>query len=773
MPPPATRADDTQFVLSEANANINLWVKADAAHCDSAAVAPLGCANTTVDGAIQYYERRGTFSADPWGDELGTVGTILMTKAIGPVTDECARDEDKEGWTCLNDGADVTAAYKTAEPSDPGTPTACQGLSGELYTSPYCPLVGPFSSSATAGGHRRLAMEGHAQRPDSSQTPSSQPPSSSDLRRARSLNGGSSTLTWAMGLAPQIQGPLVNEPGHSLSNVRVDVVVSRTTESSGSTMSTMGSADVDVSCGFQAIATDYTSAPHFRDNVTGMPDLAASTVKIQPAETATVGEGSPHTFSFSVARVDYRSLAPTYLDTDMTAVPPADAFYALTLTAYCSASDGSSFVRQHSKVLCEPIIATASRSKIVCAAKRGTYQKETADTDALAHLDECAAVGITSDSVNDGHCNLNNNVDGCFDGGDCCSYSCWAKNGHFLQIGADGTHEFAHSCYDLDDAIHCLDSSMVNYAPPADFTVPALPSSFTDAPGAAHAGGVNNCTALAADMAPTLPTCAAMRDSLCHDPVLAVRDCGDALQAAMLSVHTLECSLPRCETTQQQCKCMASWSATYGGETYHGNGCDNPDDDARGEWCVVVHGSCRGPNTKFGLPQPLETGNLDAGKLYDYCGTGTGVVPAWTPQDLQSLARILPDPAPSGNWTPLAVVAASEDGTGDSGSEDTGAVLELTGARPKIVFGPPAGPNCELGLDPVTQALLSTCEVRTPSSSAPSSSAGGASANLPPRPGRRLGTRPSEVATYVSWAEHQALMAEVAALRRLVDELPR
>ena len=142
---------------------------------------------------------------------------------------------------------------------------------------------------------------------------------------------------------------------------------------------------------------------------------------------------------------------------------------------------GDHQVRHVQKRLCEPVIATASRSRVACAAKRGTYRTAAPDAAALAHLThaKCAAVGVTSPSVNDGVCTPANNVEGCFDGGDCCEYSCWAKNGQFTQLTVGSGWEFAHRCYVIDDASDCIDPAMLGYAPPADFTKPPSPGAFT------------------------------------------------------------------------------------------------------------------------------------------------------------------------------------------------------------------------------------------------------------------------------------------------------
>lgn len=597
---------DTQFVLSEANANINVWMRSDAAAC--AADTALGCANTS-DGAggVVYYARQGSYETDPWGDEMGTVGTAIYTKRVGAISAACLLDEDAEGWTCQDDGLDITGTYKATEPSGPGEPTACAEGGGSGGT--FCAAVGPFAAGGDGGRRRRLS--------------------------------GSSGVAWAMGLAPNASGPLVHEPGHPMSWVRADVNVSAAME------------PVNVTCSFTAVALDYSGQPYVRD-ASGRPDASASTARAQPSQTVQLAAGGAHTFTFLVERPDYLALSPTYLDeqSGLTAVPAAEAFYALELSAHCHASDGASYVRRLEKLLCEPIVATASRERIACAARRGTYPREQSDAAALAHLttDSCASVGITSPSVNDGYCNPANNVEGCFDGGDCCEYSCWSKNGGFIQLADGGGWEFAHACYTLN-ASDCIDPAMRSYAPPADFSTPPSPGSFTGA--TATVAGANNCSALAAEHAPSLGSCSELKQLLCHDPRLAARDCGPAFAAA--TDGGLNCSAPRCVRTRHRCHCEASWSASYGGETYAGSGCANPDGDPRGEWCVVVPGSCRGEGTAYGAPAPAEDYAVGDGQTFDYCGTGDGELynATWSAAALATVRAALPDASEPAGWALL------------------------------------------------------------------------------------------------------------------------
>jgi len=397
-----------------------------------------------------------------------------------------------------------------------------------------------------------------------------------------------------------------------------------------------------------------------RNNVTLRPDVNASIVATQPAQTFVLQAGATHDFTFLLERPSYRRLAPTYLDASagFPAVPAAESVYAIAIDAFCSGSDGSSFVRHHSKMLCEPLIGTSTRSRIACAAHRGTYARETTDSTVLAHLTtaNCRAAGITSSTVNDGHCNAANNVPGCYDGGDCCSYSCWARNGQFIQLSSSGSDwEFQHTCYNLNDTRTCIDPAVQGYVPPADFTVAPSPGSFSGV--TTDNLGTNNCTEIAASLAPRVSSCSTLRELLCHDPALAGRDCGAAFAQALAG--RLGCSAPRCPTTQHGCRCQSSWSASFSGATFTGTGCSNPDADPNGNWCVIIDGSCTGRATSFGLPNGDWTVGT-SGQHYDYCGTGAGSQQGpmgGFDAQYAAAARTVPDPIDTTGWEPLAVVA--------------------------------------------------------------------------------------------------------------------
>jgi len=85
----------------------------------------------------------------------------------------------------------------------------------------------------------------------------------------------------------------------------------------------------------------------------------------------------------------------------------------------------------------------------------------------------------------------------------------------------------------------------------------------------------------------------------------------------------------------------------------------------------------------------------------------------------------------------------------------SGAVFELSGAAPRIKFGTPSAPACEIALkrDASVPYLETNCEIHV--SAADSAS----------------GRRASERADFVSREVHEALKAEVIELRRLIQQV--
>eukprot|EP01084_Bolivina_argentea_P285239 489116_1 len=92
---------DTEFVISETNANYNLWLK-------------------TSKWNLKYtlYD---SFLVDPWDAQYGTIGALTNTKKPGRIISDDCLNQAIGG--CDDDYLDLTLVYKLDEPSDPGLPT--------------------------------------------------------------------------------------------------------------------------------------------------------------------------------------------------------------------------------------------------------------------------------------------------------------------------------------------------------------------------------------------------------------------------------------------------------------------------------------------------------------------------------------------------------------------------------------------------------------------------------------------------------------------------
>ena len=129
--------------------------------------------------------------------------------------------------------------------------------------------------------------------------------------------------------------------------------------------------------------------------------------------------------------------------------------YILPITASTS-DDGIILMEERTKIICTPRIGAGSlRSKILCDDNRGQWMRPASDSKSqiyLAHLDRSKVFirmskcwshqnhGLVGVALTMGICQQSNNVDGCWDGGDCCTYSCFKLNGEFKQLSSDGKH---------------------------------------------------------------------------------------------------------------------------------------------------------------------------------------------------------------------------------------------------------------------------------------------------------------------------------------------
>ena len=245
-----------------------------------------------------------------------------------------------------------------------------------------------------------------------------------------------------------------------------------------------------------------------------------------------------------------------------------------------------------------------------------------------------------SRSAGNGVCDPSLNYAGCWDGGDCCSFSCWSLNGHFYELDSSNRAVSAHQCHSLDPE-SCVDPTLSGYIPEPDFADLPAPVAFGGAGGATDYGD-SLCDALvhgfetdvaAACAEPCSAACRVELDQhLCHEYARLVLDCADLL--AVVS----SCNQPRCPSrTLQGCRCSGPTA------------CDNPEQLHTNDWCCVVPGSC---DTDTGAPESYDA---DADGPWDDCGTGAvGSPVAWTSGELSRAVM-----QPSAVWTPLTTVTAT------------------------------------------------------------------------------------------------------------------
>ena len=101
---------DHEFVISEVNADIQMWVKDENASTGWS-LTPKGC-NETEAGC--------GFASDPFNDAFATIGLQLSTKKKGAISAECARTESSsdEPRDCTKDLDDVTLRVRIPPASD-------------------------------------------------------------------------------------------------------------------------------------------------------------------------------------------------------------------------------------------------------------------------------------------------------------------------------------------------------------------------------------------------------------------------------------------------------------------------------------------------------------------------------------------------------------------------------------------------------------------------------------------------------------------------------
>ena len=442
------------------------------------------------------------------------------------------------------------------------------------------------------------------------------------------------------GVSPRRSGPVVNAPGHPASGFTVTLPFSL-----GAT-----SPPMRVLCSFVATLRDYAGRPFVNGSIAHSGSINVS-----------VHANTTKQCSWGVTRAAYRQYAPTYMDKQLGLEPvdPAEHPYLLRISVTVTVNSSLVFSSNVDKVLCTPRIGAGSlKKRLFCEARRGQYLVPavgSATQKALSHLQStagkngCQAAGISRSKwarkggPNDGVCQESNNKPGCWDGGDCCTWSCYQLNGEFTQLASDGkAWEFAHTCYALNVS-SCKDPAIKNLVPQPDFTRPSQPVAFSGTGGAV----VNP---LESDACSTPLT--AFRDALrarscdlsmlCNN-VLFSRlnvDCSASrLRAAVFDANctssNTSAALPRCPPrTRGGCQCQKDWS--FSGKKFSNHSCGNPhlggsNGYHTNDWCNIVAGSCA---TEDGLAHEAN-GNVkvDGGAYYDDCGTNP--VNAKTAQKLE------------------------------------------------------------------------------------------------------------------------------------------
>ena len=617
---------DNEFVLSEVNSNVNMWLKTDK---EEEMYHPgLG---------FKLYGNTG-FMSDPWGDVYNTVGLQISTKKKGEISADCLKEEEKD---CSKELDDITKYYKSKEDSGPGIPTmdgkAMKGTDNNPTDNYYYPDV-------SAEGHRRLFSGRNLDATD-------------DSAAASGIKGpGSTTVAGdilAMGTWPgKANDPIANEPSNPYSSLFIDFPFKND-----------GDAQQVVYCNYKAYVSDYAGF--------NMTEVDTGN------ETLTLEAGAEGSCGFHTHRSSWYLHASTFMDNAINSdVPIMDKNkIAYMMKFEVTATVDSSkelFVGQRIKKIAN-VIKTLADNYIF----DGGYGKVNAKaTFAVAREkveETCAATGDSSklgDSftlISNGRCDDDlNNAANCYDGGDCCQVSCNAFWGGHAELDENSkTYAF---CSDLvsnqDPNTKCIDPNYKDYTPPVssyDRQSPAEilgnPVAFDDSGGAAdfgfdicrsvydQEGNVIGSVGLVDDMIDNhfgtgnacetdaeSDECKALLDTLLCDTdgyARALQDCEKELLDAEQVGLTTE-NIPRCKArTFSGCLCKSTY--TDGSDPpleMTGRSCVQPNDGSTA-WCDVVEGSCNGNGRS-----PYDTDAYNDDPRWDYCDAPTDVDMSveWTPE---------------------------------------------------------------------------------------------------------------------------------------------
>jgi hypothetical protein len=736
---------DSQFVISEVNSNILMWTRAaGASEGTKWALYPENCGTAAECG----------FLTEPFGDPFGTVGLQISTKKRGAISAACRRGLGaEEPRDCSKELDDITSSYKRSEPSGPGAPTVVPGgsgggrrmlraekttdrrhlsiaLGGRLknaslgmapqFTGPVINEPGHPASAVTVGVRWNNASNGvDASNVFCALIVTVRDYASTVLGTVHSEIVSAAVLpSLSYSKAKGAAGDSAQElelAGHTKTQVELAASPGRKTASQGG----LNKGDVQSVLDANNVATagGMTSA-ELRDLLKKFLDGLASATSSSSSD-AEADSAAGCVFE-ALQRNKWRAYASTYMDVQdgYPAMEPGQQAYMLHFEVTVSSKSASPqllLAEEHAKIICTPVIGASLKSKIVCDDDRGQWIRSPEDAASVAHMahltrQACVAAGIDKWSPglgsgpNNGVCEEQYNVPGCWDGGDCCAYSCFEKNGQHVKLKDSGEPgwEPNHKCFETNDTLTCSDPNFnpTNFSgPPLDFSRPALPGSFDLPPKLDN----DQCTALVDTLSGF--ECDARAAYLCGDALPVARlftECRNEIAAS--NAASCGSSTPRCGArTLQGCRCKAVWSHTSKAgvtTTFDGHACGNPYDGGSYEWhpndwCEIVPGSCD-VGTFDGQPGS-EDDYVDGGVWWDNCGTGkvnpdTGnpiSLEVWTAEDVanvtgaagskmstmqvvsrEDVPALAPSSLPIRNAAPSPSIAARPAPSSAAGQED-------------------------------------------------------------------------------------------------------
>ena len=356
---------DTEFVVSEVNANYNFWWK------------------KSTDSKDTKFKLLGSFTTDPWNDEFGTIGQQISTKKPGDTISENCLDELISD--CSTDLLDITSSYKDTEASDPSTPTNTTNyyLTGQERYRRRRRRLGTINEYIINGSNSsldQLDFEGFEYNID--YTPKS---------------WYVSTMIVADD-ADEIIDLYNDDYTFGMMSINVD---------------SYQDDIINVYCSFIVTAHNYRGDQ--QGNVTKNESMS---YMIEPGESQQC--------EFYLNYTEYESILN---DIDDLSEIPYYFNFILSASIYTNISSSEpyqSIIEQRDFIICSPIYRL--RDRIICHNGLKWFEPS-------YNLDyECDNNDdIDTESVGDGFCDEDNNIIGCYDGGDCCKSSCIPSDDYFCE----------------------------------------------------------------------------------------------------------------------------------------------------------------------------------------------------------------------------------------------------------------------------------------------------------------------------------------------------